>query len=386
RFSFWNEIYEVVLAPYILFPTLLALINPKLGKFNVTSKGGIVRRSFFDRRIAWPFLLLLALNLAGLVMAERRFASDPAHHDTVIMNAAWTVYNIVILSVAASVAWERRQRRAHVRVNLRAPVAIVTNGQRIAGVASDLSCRGAAVRLARSVQLARGEPVGLAFEGNGSSYEVPARVVHGAKRHQHLFFPQLSLPQEKYLVNLVYSRPEAWLAWNSSRPLDHPLRSFANIVLLSLRGAGIVLLGLFTRRPPPDRGAMPAEKRRASASIVAACLLLCGFLALMPKALLASDAPIADKDKADAATSQSTTQPAVQAVAFHDQYQLSELSGQQAIASAGVGASQNFLLDMPLAKIISSASLDLHYAAALLRPSESWLELWLNGTRVGSIP
>src|SRR5439155_25248787 len=69
RFSFWNEIYEVVLAPYILFPTLLALINTKLGKFNVTSKGGIVRRSFFNRRIAWPFLLLLALNLAGLVIA-----------------------------------------------------------------------------------------------------------------------------------------------------------------------------------------------------------------------------------------------------------------------------------------------------------------------------
>src|SRR5258708_4478405 len=57
RFSFWHEIYEVVLAPYILFPTLLALINPRLGKFNVTSKGGIIRRSYFDRRIAWPFLL-----------------------------------------------------------------------------------------------------------------------------------------------------------------------------------------------------------------------------------------------------------------------------------------------------------------------------------------
>src|SRR5215475_252933 len=67
RFSFWNEIYEAVLAPYILFPTLLALINPRLGKFNVTVKGGVVRRSFFDRRIALPFLLLLALNVAGLV-------------------------------------------------------------------------------------------------------------------------------------------------------------------------------------------------------------------------------------------------------------------------------------------------------------------------------
>src|ERR1700753_3588442 len=36
RHAFWNEIYETVLAPYILYPTLMALINPKLGKFNVT--------------------------------------------------------------------------------------------------------------------------------------------------------------------------------------------------------------------------------------------------------------------------------------------------------------------------------------------------------------
>src|SRR5262249_7596801 len=93
RFSFWNEVYEAVLAPYILFPTLLALINPRLGKFNVTSKGGVIRRSYFDRRIALPFLLLLALNVAGLYKAERRYVMDPAHHDTVIMNSVWAIYN-----------------------------------------------------------------------------------------------------------------------------------------------------------------------------------------------------------------------------------------------------------------------------------------------------
>ena len=56
RHSFWNEIYETVLAPYIFLPTMLALINPKLGKFHVTAKGGVVNRRFFDRasRTALP--------------------------------------------------------------------------------------------------------------------------------------------------------------------------------------------------------------------------------------------------------------------------------------------------------------------------------------------
>src|SRR5437667_212411 len=197
RFSFWNEIYEVVLAPYILFPTLLALINPRLGKFNVTSKGGIIRWSYFDRRIALPFLFLLALNVAGLVMAERRFVSDPLHHDTVLMNAVWTVYNIVILSVAASVAWERKQRRSQVRINANVPLMLTTpDGQRILGVAAQLSGRGAMARLGHSVRFARGTPVALTLESDRSHCEIPAHVAHSSKRHLHLYFPELSLRQE----------------------------------------------------------------------------------------------------------------------------------------------------------------------------------------------
>jgi cellulose synthase (UDP-forming) len=50
RHSFWNEIYETVLSPYILLPTMMALINPKLGKFNVTAKGGVVKQTYFRRQ------------------------------------------------------------------------------------------------------------------------------------------------------------------------------------------------------------------------------------------------------------------------------------------------------------------------------------------------
>ena len=91
RFSFWSEVYETVLAPYILVPTLLALVNPRLGRFNVTSKGGVINHSYFDFRMALPLLILLALNIAGLFMAGRRWAVDPAHHDSLIMNIAWTI-------------------------------------------------------------------------------------------------------------------------------------------------------------------------------------------------------------------------------------------------------------------------------------------------------
>ena len=44
RQTFWNEVYETVLAWYIARPTTVALFNPKIGKFNVTAKGGLMDR------------------------------------------------------------------------------------------------------------------------------------------------------------------------------------------------------------------------------------------------------------------------------------------------------------------------------------------------------
>ena len=50
RHSFWNEIYETIFAPYILIPTLMAMLRPRSGGFGVTSKGGVVARTYFDGR------------------------------------------------------------------------------------------------------------------------------------------------------------------------------------------------------------------------------------------------------------------------------------------------------------------------------------------------
>ena len=371
RFSFWNEIYEVVLAPYILFPTLLALINPRLGKFNVTSKGGIIRRSYFDRRIAFPFLLLLGLNIAGLVIAQRRYVTDPTHRDTVMMNAVWTLYNVVILSAATSVAYEKRQRRSHVRVEVRTPCTLITQyGHRITGMTAQLSRGGAAARLDSSVKLRRGDPAILVLEGNGSRCEIPALVAHSADRTQNLCFPDLPLDQEKHIVNLIYSRPDAWLAWRKSRNVDRPLKSLVHIFGLSVRGLFIVPFGLFTRRPPAETSEVEQKRkrRRRRAPVPAAFVLLF--------AISAATIPLHGTELPE--TTSVTSQPAP---AFHDEYELIEKPAK----IQGTGVSENFFFGVPVTKIISSATLSLRYAAPMLRANESSLELTLNGTRIGAV-
>jgi cellulose synthase (UDP-forming) len=116
RSLLWNEIYETTLAWYILRPTLMALINPKLGSFNVTAKGGLVRKAYFDAQIARPYLFLLVLNLAGVAAGILRLWStgSTGETQTIWFNLAWTAYNLVMLGAVVATASETKQvRRSH---------------------------------------------------------------------------------------------------------------------------------------------------------------------------------------------------------------------------------------------------------------------------------
>ena len=125
RHSFWNEIYETVLSPYILLPTMMALINPKLGKFNVTAKGGVVKRTFFDTRIAQPFLIMLVFNLAGLLVAiPRFFIWDRDRPGTVHDERAVVRLQRGHSGRLHAVAREMRQLRTTVRINIVTPVTV----------------------------------------------------------------------------------------------------------------------------------------------------------------------------------------------------------------------------------------------------------------------
>jgi cellulose synthase (UDP-forming) len=371
RSAFWNEIYESVLAPYILFPTLLALISPRLGKFNVTAKGGIVERSYFDHRVALPFIVMLGLNVAGLVVAHQRFVSDPAHHDTVIMNAVWTVYNIVILSVGASVARERRQRRGDVRVDVRVPLTLVmSDGRWVSGVASQLSRHGTTGWLDTPLTSPMRAQVTLVLGSRTSRCEIEARVVSvRGGREVHVEFPRLTTNQERFLVDAIYSRPEAWLKWDAGRRDDSPLASLWRVIWLSVRGLVVVVTGMFTLPRHGHKEKRPGRSRKRAHPAAASMFAL---VVLTPELSIAQ--PQRQTSARDAAP-----------VMFHDAYELREIGGQTATVLQRDGASLNFFFGVPVTKIISEATLALRYAAPLATAGEMRLELLLNGSRVGLI-
>ena len=238
RHSFWNEIYETVLSPYILLPTMMALINPKLGKFNVTAKGGVVKRTFFDTRIAQPFLVMLIFNIAGLIIAiPRFFIWDTSRRGTVVMNVIWCLFNVIILGVCTAVARELMQRRSTVRIRIMTPLVVkLADGRSISGETVDMSNGGAGIRLSEALGSELPLKVQLAFPLPAVKIELPASVVSLEGSVLRVRFEDLSIAEQEVLTIALYSRADSWLGWGESRDTDHVLRSLVRIFQISMRG------------------------------------------------------------------------------------------------------------------------------------------------------
>lgn len=254
RHSFWNEVYESVLAWYIMRPVLLALINPKLGKFNVTAKGGVIDHSYFDWKMARPYIVVLTLNLIGLLVGVVKLGFDAdASTETLLINLVWTLYNIIISSAAVAVASEARQVRAEPRVFAELPVMLgLANGKTIVCRTNDFSQRGVGISLPGAVQVSRGELVQVSLFRDHEEGVFPATVVFSRGQTLGLNFLALSLQQQSELARLTFSRADTWASTWGQGAVDTPLGALGEVSRIGLRG--ILLLAKATQVELITRG------------------------------------------------------------------------------------------------------------------------------------
>ena len=282
RHSFWNEIYEAVLAPYILAPTLLALVNPKLGKFNVTSKGNTQGQTQFDRKIATPTRWMLFINFCGLVAVPYRlFVTDPQHPGAVIMNLVWVLFNIVILGVAAAVAHEQKQRRTSVRIEAHIPVRIsMPGGRYFNSVSMDMSVGGAAIKVPSDAHFVPGDLLAVSFPSTGEDDTLRAHVIGIVGETLRIAFRLDTIAEQEILTRALYSRADAWLGTGKPKEIDRPLISLGRVMVLSTYGIYQVCRSLFPERKAPTRVA----RVKTAAVMLAVALTLCsrGFATEAP--------------------------------------------------------------------------------------------------------
>lgn len=255
RHTFWAEVYEAVLAWYILRPTTVAFFNPGAGKFNVTAKGGLVEDTHFDWSISRPYLWLVVLNLAGLAAGiGRLFWWNTFEPGTVAMNLGWTLFNLLVLGAALGVARERRQVRLSHRVPSKLPVCLLLPGGHTHRCETeDYSFGGLGLRLADPLELAVGASLNVLMFAGSQEHVFPARVSARRGERLGLRFGELNHAQQQALIQCTFGRADAWTRWNDQYGSDHPLQGLGEI--LRLGGLGYRSLGRAYRQAARARWA-----------------------------------------------------------------------------------------------------------------------------------
>ncbi len=238
RHSFWSEIYETVLAWYIAPPTLVALINPHKGKFNVTAKGGLVEEEYVDWVISRPYIFLVLLNLVGVAVGIwRYFYGPPTEMLTVVVSMVWVFYNLIVLGGAVAVSVESKQVRRSHRVEMTMPAAIAReDGHLFSCTVQDFSDGGLGIKINGQAQILEGQKVNLLLKRGQQEYVFPTQVARVMGNEVGLKLMPLTTQQHIDFVQCTFARADTWALWQDSYPEDKPLESLLDILKLGFRG------------------------------------------------------------------------------------------------------------------------------------------------------
>lgn len=238
RHSFWSEVYETVLAWYIARPTTVALFNPHKGKFNVTAKGGLVEQRHLDWVITKPYMLLVLLNIAGIVMAFWRMAHGPSNEIlTIWVSLVWVIYNMIILGGAVAVSVEARQIREAHRVEIAMPAALARgDGHMVPCTLRDYSDGGVGVELREADALKENETVSLLLRRGQQEFSFPCQVQRVFGRRAGIRLHQLTTQQHIEFIQCTFARADTWALWQDGFPEDKPVQSLADIMVLGFKG------------------------------------------------------------------------------------------------------------------------------------------------------
>ena len=239
RYSFWSEIYEAVLAWYIAIPTTIALFKPKLGSFNVTSKGGLINDEFFDLTVSKPYIVLIILNIIGISFGIYRMIWGPNDEVyTVILNILWALYNLLVLGGAISVAQETKQTRLHHRIEVNTDVIIrKKSGHLFQAKMNNYSNSGLGIEFERSnIGFDKNEHIHVILSRGQREFIFPIQIANINGKYIGGVFDHLTYKQISDFIKCNYSRSDAWITWEDNFSIDKPLNSFVEIINVGLKG------------------------------------------------------------------------------------------------------------------------------------------------------
>lgn len=227
RQIFSTEVYETSLAFHLIGPILLTLINPRLGKFNVTDKSRGTNDTYFDWRAVMPQLLVVAMLTGAVAYSLMNVASGGLVQDnswTVVLNIVWAIISTVFLLLSIAVALEKGDRRISHRVRMDMPVVLQSSsGHSLKARLNEMSLTGASVEVLHKASAARHlvpakSRVYIRLPYSHSSITLEGRVLRADENSLRITFAEDRSEQMRNRVRAIFGRADAWTDWEDVEP------------------------------------------------------------------------------------------------------------------------------------------------------------------------
>lgn len=231
RYSFWGEIYETVMAFSLVLPTLLSLVSPKLGKFNVTDKGDLLDKSYMDYLTVRPLIITALLLITGISWVVIRYllndfqGIDPL---VIVLNLTWATYSLFIILASIAVGKETRQIRKHTRIKASLPITLhFDDGAELSTTTEDISMGGVRIAVNKMAELRQRNVTSITLNVQRDEVSVPAEMVSLENNQLRLEFLPINLNVRRKLVRIIFGRADAWIHQTDYK--DKPFKELAGI-------------------------------------------------------------------------------------------------------------------------------------------------------------
>jgi cellulose synthase (UDP-forming) len=225
RSALLSEIYGLVLAFPLACTVLQVMINPFGRGFKVTPKGIIRDRYKFNWRLAWPLVLLFlgtALSVwrnLGMCMVKADWQGTVSVElaqsvKGVGLGWLWSAYNLLLIGVALLILLDVPKPDRYDWFDLRRTIQLKAGDRTFWGITTMISEGGAEIALTQAgLDLSESDEVQLQImEANLALSGFATQVGWQEEGFPvvRIQFDQLTLDQERALVNMLFCRPGQW--------------------------------------------------------------------------------------------------------------------------------------------------------------------------------
>ena len=239
RSALVSDIYAVSQCFPVALAVIQTLLSPFSEKFKVTPKGTSSDRHTYNWALALPLIFVFILTLVSFGQSfsltfTNLASATPMNGERLggmLLTWFWGAYNLLSIGIALMIMLDKPNPDVYEWFSRRHTVQISDTHQTCWGVTTRLSEIGAVVQL-KDVTL--NKFVTLEIEG----LTLQGRVTRTDLKGVQIMFEQVSLPQHRRLVEMLFCRPGRWQPYQTPGELKSLwllLKAFLRLILFSSR-------------------------------------------------------------------------------------------------------------------------------------------------------